>query len=167
MNIAGLVTERVVSNSLLHQKKALTNAPNYDPKEFWLLLNGCLNIPQPIKGGAFKNSKAFPASNLPTVDIGILHFITNMATTRFTAALIRTSTSRNLAHIRPSVCAFSTSSSREATPAGPPPKGFRLPKEKTWEDDTESAMDRAGNYFLLTEMVRGMWVLMEQFFRPP
>jgi NADH dehydrogenase (ubiquinone) Fe-S protein 8 len=28
-------------------------------------------------------------------------------------------------------------------------------------------MDQAGNYFLLTEMMRGMWVLLEQFFRPP
>lgn len=28
-------------------------------------------------------------------------------------------------------------------------------------------MDRAANYFLMTEMMRGMYVLMEQFFRPP
>ena len=28
-------------------------------------------------------------------------------------------------------------------------------------------MDKASNYFLLTEMLRGMYVVMEQFFRPP
>jgi len=27
--------------------------------------------------------------------------------------------------------------------------------------------DQAGNYFLLTEMMRGMYVVLEQFFRPP
>ena len=28
-------------------------------------------------------------------------------------------------------------------------------------------MDKASNYFLLREMMRGMYVVMEQFFRPP
>ena len=28
-------------------------------------------------------------------------------------------------------------------------------------------MDKASNYFLLTEMLRGMYVVLEQFFRPP
>ena len=28
-------------------------------------------------------------------------------------------------------------------------------------------MDKASNYFLLTEMMRGMYIVMEQFFRPP
>jgi hypothetical protein len=28
-------------------------------------------------------------------------------------------------------------------------------------------MDKASNYFLLTEMFRGMYVVLEQFFRPP
>lgn len=31
----------------------------------------------------------------------------------------------------------------------------------------ESILDNAGNFFLMTEMVRGMWVCLEQFFRPP
>merc|ERR1712098_122128 len=61
---------------------------------------------------------------------------------------------------------FHTSSPRCATPAGPPPKGFRLPKPKRF-DEGESAADKASNYFLLTEMFRGMYVVMEQFFRPP
>jgi len=28
-------------------------------------------------------------------------------------------------------------------------------------------MDKASNYFLLTEMMRGMYIVLEQFFRPP
>jgi NADH dehydrogenase (ubiquinone) Fe-S protein 8 len=28
-------------------------------------------------------------------------------------------------------------------------------------------MDKASNYFLLTEIFRGMYVVLEQFFRPP
>jgi NADH dehydrogenase (ubiquinone) Fe-S protein 8 len=54
-----------------------------------------------------------------------------------------------------------------ATPAGPPPKNFRLRPQPTWDQEKESTFDRVGKYFLLTEMMRGMYVLMEQFFRPP
>lgn len=54
-----------------------------------------------------------------------------------------------------------------ATPLGPPPKGFRLPKTKTWDEDTESTLDKTGRYFLLSEMFRGMYVALEQYFRPP
>jgi hypothetical protein len=61
---------------------------------------------------------------------------------------------------------FHTSSRRCATPSGPPPKGFRLPTPKRF-DEGEGAMDKASNYFLLTEMFRGMYVVLEQFFRPP
>ena len=61
---------------------------------------------------------------------------------------------------------FHTSSPRNATPIGPPPKGFRLPKPKRF-DEGESAMTKASNYFLMTEMLRGMYVVIEQFFRPP
>ncbi len=49
---------------------------------------------------------------------------------------------------------------------GPPPKGFRLPKPKRF-DEGEGVMDKASNYFLMTEMFRGMYVVLEQFFRPP
>ena len=28
-------------------------------------------------------------------------------------------------------------------------------------------MTKASNYFLMTEMLRGMYVVIEQFFRPP
>lgn len=62
---------------------------------------------------------------------------------------------------------FTTSSRLAATPAGPPPQGFRLPRVKRWDESTESSLDKAGKYFLLTEMARGMYVVLEQFFRPP
>lgn len=54
-----------------------------------------------------------------------------------------------------------------ATPAGPPPQGFRQTPYKRWDEDPESSLDKLGRYFLLTEMFRGMYVLLEQFFRPP
>ncbi|MCJ1324646.1 hypothetical protein MMC10_001308 [Thelotrema lepadinum] len=89
-----------------------------------------------------------------------------------------------LAHVRPSVAtiakplhsritspihvaAFSTSAPRSATPSGPPPPGFRLPRQPRWDESKESSLDKAGKYFLLTEMARGMYVVLEQFFRPP
>ncbi|KAL8804516.1 MAG: hypothetical protein Q9182_002524 [Xanthomendoza sp. 2 TL-2023] len=63
--------------------------------------------------------------------------------------------------------AFTTSTTRAATPSGPPPSGFRLPRTKRWDEGTESSLDKAGKYFLMTEMVRGAYVVLEQFFRPP
>jgi NADH dehydrogenase (ubiquinone) Fe-S protein 8 len=63
--------------------------------------------------------------------------------------------------------AFSTSSQRlrlaENGSQGAAPERFRLQSH----ENKESIWDQAGKYFLLTEMARGMWVLMEQFFRPP
>ncbi|TAQ84725.1 hypothetical protein B7494_g6946 [Chlorociboria aeruginascens] len=66
-----------------------------------------------------------------------------------------------------SFASFSTTPLLHATPAGPPPPGFRLPKPERWNESKESVLDKAGKYFLLTEMARGMWVLLEQYFRPP
>jgi NADH dehydrogenase (ubiquinone) Fe-S protein 8 len=67
--------------------------------------------------------------------------------------------------------AFSTSSQRlrlaENGSQGAAPERFRLPTPDKWNEKKESVWDQAGKYFLLTEMARGMWVLMEQFFRPP
>lgn len=54
-----------------------------------------------------------------------------------------------------------------ATPAGPPAKGFRVARPKEWDEEAEGTMTKVSNYFLLTEMFRGMYVLLEQFFRPP
>lgn len=54
-----------------------------------------------------------------------------------------------------------------ATPSGPPPKGFRLQPRPEWDQEKEGTLDRVGKYFLLTEMARGMYVLLEQFVRPP
>ncbi|KAL9101724.1 MAG: hypothetical protein Q9163_003046 [Psora crenata] len=62
---------------------------------------------------------------------------------------------------------LSTTTSRGATPAGAPPSNFRLPRPRRWDESKESSLDKAGKYFLLTEMLRGMYVVLEQFFRPP
>jgi NADH dehydrogenase (ubiquinone) Fe-S protein 8 len=92
--------------------------------------------------------------------------LTMLARTRPAATLLRPSQFITRRPSPATVALFSTTFARAATPAGPPPPGFRLPKPKRW-DEGESALDRAGKYFLLVEMFRGMYVLMEQFFRPP
>jgi len=43
---------------------------------------------------------------------------------------------------------------------------FRLNVNPGWGED-ESALDQAGRYFLMMEMMRGMYVVLEQFFRAP
>ncbi len=67
----------------------------------------------------------------------------------------------------PPTATFSSSAFRAATPAAPPPQGFRLPTKERWDERKESSLDNAGKYFLMTEMFRGMYVVLEQFFRPP
>ena len=62
---------------------------------------------------------------------------------------------------------FSSSVSRGATPYGPPQPGFRLPPPKRWDQGSETSVDKATKYFLMAEMFRGMYVVLEQFFRPP
>lgn len=95
-----------------------------------------------------------------------------MASTRSITALARTSgplfrtlpTSRTA----PLVATFSTSAPRAALPSGPPPAGYRIANPTRYDSPgAENALDKASKYFLMTEMARGMWVLMEQFFRPP
>lgn len=54
-----------------------------------------------------------------------------------------------------------------ATPAGTTSSGFRQKRPAAWDEESESTLDRTGRYFLLTEMFRGMYVAMEQYFRPP
>lgn len=54
-----------------------------------------------------------------------------------------------------------------ATPSGPPPANFRTSRKVEWQWEKDSLLDSTGKYFLLSEMGRGMWVLLEQFFRPP
>lgn len=62
---------------------------------------------------------------------------------------------------------FSTNSvRRHATPRPPPPTGFRIGRQETWEDGG-SSLDKAAKYFLMSEMARGMYVVLEQFFRAP
>ncbi|CAD6502997.1 BgTH12-02670 [Blumeria graminis f. sp. triticale] len=56
---------------------------------------------------------------------------------------------------------------RLATPSSPPSARFRLPRPERWDESKESVLDKAGKYFLMTEMARGMYVVLEQYFRPP
>ncbi|KAI4208752.1 MAG: hypothetical protein LQ348_000074 [Seirophora lacunosa] len=85
----------------------------------------------------------------------------------YTALLSSRPASHSPYPIATTTACFSTSSIRAALPAGPPPSGFRLPRAKRWDEGAETSLDKAGNYFLMTEMLRGMYVVMEQFFRPP
>jgi hypothetical protein len=63
--------------------------------------------------------------------------------------------------------AFSTTSRTSASGVGPPPANFRPARPLRFDEKKDSLFDHAGNYFLLTEMFRGMYVVLEQFFRPP
>lgn len=88
-----------------------------------------------------------------------------------TAAVLRNSARPLVASPRlftpASASLFSTSSARLASGGGAPPQGYRMPAPARWDQNKESLGDRLGNYFLLTEMMRGMYVVLEQFFRPP
>jgi NADH dehydrogenase (ubiquinone) Fe-S protein 8 len=42
-----------------------------------------------------------------------------------------------------------------------------MPAPTRWDEGKESSLDKAGKYFLMTEIFRGMWVVLEQYFRPP
>lgn len=57
---------------------------------------------------------------------------------------------------------FSTSAVRAAAP----PEGFRLGTPKRWDQTGEASLDKASKFFLLSEMMRGMYVVLEQFFKP-
>lgn len=85
-------------------------------------------------------------------------------------ALIALARSRP-AHAFVARSAFSTSARVQrvagGSAEGAPPDGFRIAPPAKWNENKESVWDQAGKYFLLTEMARGMYVLLEQFFRPP
>ncbi|KAF2213553.1 hypothetical protein CERZMDRAFT_96385 [Cercospora zeae-maydis SCOH1-5] len=85
--------------------------------------------------------------------------LTALARSRPTTSLLNATVSRS--------AAFSTGAARQRPVEGPPPAGFRIPTPRKWNENKESILDSAGKYFLLTEMARGMYVLLEQFFRPP
>ncbi|OAA59805.1 NADH-quinone oxidoreductase [Niveomyces insectorum RCEF 264] len=77
--------------------------------------------------------------------------------------------SSSCGHRTPSTTTTAAFGSRRtyATPSGPPPKGFRIAPRPEWDQQREGTFDKAGKYFLLLEMMRGMYVLLEQFVRPP
>ncbi|KAK5102019.1 ndufs8, ubiquinone oxidoreductase 23 kd subunit [Lithohypha guttulata] len=82
------------------------------------------------------------------------------------AALLRQAQPWQQSQILRATSQFHTSAQRNALPAGPPPANYRLPKPKRF-DEGESSLNKASKYFLLMEMFRGMYVVLEQFFRPP
>jgi NADH dehydrogenase (ubiquinone) Fe-S protein 8 len=81
--------------------------------------------------------------------------------------LVRAAAVARTPRMSPAAAAIAVWSRGYATPSGPPPKGFRLRPQPEWDQEKEGTFDKAGKYFLLTEMARGMYVLLEQFFRPP
>ncbi|KAI9752805.1 MAG: hypothetical protein M4579_005480 [Chaenotheca gracillima] len=91
----------------------------------------------------------------------------SIARSRPTASLLGPQLTARLTARPSAAVAFSSSSLRAATPGGAPPSNFRIPPKERWDTSKESALDKAGKYFLLTEMARGMYVVLEQFFRPP
>jgi len=74
---------------------------------------------------------------------------------------------RRMPRLLPAAALLVAQSRSYATPMGPPPKGFRQKAPARWDEEAEGTFDKVGKYFLLTEMARGMYVLLEQFFRPP
>lgn len=82
------------------------------------------------------------------------------------------STTAEVTRIQPQRAAFSTSQKFGLDAPAPPapsrglPPGFRVGHKPAW-DQGESALDKAGRYFLLMEMMRGMYCCLEQFFRAP
>lgn len=96
-----------------------------------------------------------------------------MSSPRALTALARSRPTQNLLYTAVGrTAAFSTVPRRQkpqlgGSAEGPPPDGFRIPTPRRWNETKESIWDQAGKYFLLTEMARGMYVLLEQFFRPP
>jgi hypothetical protein len=95
--------------------------------------------------------------------------ILQMASSRPLVLLSRVSRTGNQlsAPQRSLIASFSTSSKSAALPKGTPPSNFRLPPEINWENDPEPMSDRIGKYFLMNELFRGAYVVLEQFFRPP
>ena len=97
-----------------------------------------------------------------------------MSAPRTISALVRarpTSATAFLARsaFRPATtaAAFSTTSRTSASGVGAPPANFRPARPLRFDEKKDSLFDHAGNYFLLTELFRGMYVVLEQFFRPP
>ncbi|KAI5244535.1 NADH-ubiquinone oxidoreductase subunit [Aureobasidium subglaciale] len=95
-----------------------------------------------------------------------------MANTRTMAAAVLRNSARPLVasprlFTPASTSLFSTSAARFASGSGAPAQGYRMPAPARWDQQKESTADKLGNYFLLTEMMRGMYVVLEQFFRPP
>ena len=124
-------------------------------------------MPQPIKSiSIFDVIDCSTSRHRPPLLISLLYTRNIMASSL--RPMVRLTTRPQSFNIvsRPAASQFHTSRPTNATPAGPPPTGFRLPKPKRY-DEGESSLNKASNYFLLTEIFRGMYVVLEQYFRPP
>lgn len=84
-----------------------------------------------------------------------------------TAMLARRTTTASMGGSALRAVAFMAQQRGYATPKGPPPANFRQSKRMEWAWEKDSTLDRMGKFFLMTEMARGMYVLLEQYFRPP
>lgn len=89
---------------------------------------------------------------------------------RQAVALFPNPTTTGITRMLSQRAAFSTSQKFKleapSTPSRGLPQGFRVGHRPAW-DQGESALDKAGRYFLLMEMMRGMYCCLEQFFRAP
>ncbi|KAK9381887.1 uncharacterized protein V2V93DRAFT_368152 [Kockiozyma suomiensis] len=60
---------------------------------------------------------------------------------------------------------FSSPRTAKPAPTAYPPE-YRLKPAEKWNEG-ESALDRAGRFFLMAELFRGMYVVLEQYYRAP
>ena len=96
----------------------------------------------------------------PIIDVNSTATTARTMATSLRALQLRAAPSARLIASR--AAAFSTASrTLYALPRTP-----RITAATSWENG-ESALDKAGKFFLMTEMLRGMYVVLEQFFRPP
>jgi len=168
---------------LWSRAEPLHNAPKLFPNHHPSKLNDKSPLPpsrDSLRLGSLTSSIPIFASRPPPFVYLCLRLVRTMASTLrpasrlvvgpYTAStILRQATDRSTSpFLRAATTAayFHSSSPRYALPSGPPPQGYRLPRPKRF-DEGEHVLDKASNYFLLTEMFRGMYVVLEQFFRPP
>ncbi|RCI12841.1 hypothetical protein L249_0627 [Ophiocordyceps polyrhachis-furcata BCC 54312] len=124
-----------------------------DEREGWLIL-ATAQLSSLIRHFRFHGAVS-PTKMASTVILSRRQLISTTRAATFSAAARTAVTARNDAR------------RGYATPRGQPPSNFRTIKASQRPGDDDSTLDRLGKYFLLTEMARGMYVLLEQFFRPP
>lgn len=130
------------------------------------------DLSPPLNSSPFTSLRQPTLHPAPSHSVSLFGYSPAMASSQPLARLVayrRPSPALLHSALRPvgSTANFSSSVSLAATPFGAPQPGFRLPPPKRWDQSEESSVDKASKYFLLAEMFRGMYVVLEQFFRPP